>query len=162
MPFTGSPNLPQLMVSARRRGPVLDLAYHLSSIEGLRWSQPAADPQRRDGLWQGTCLECFVALPGSECYWEFNVTPTGDWNCYRFDAYRRGMRAETAISALPVTGSGNARALQIPLDKLGLAAADLSVCAVLQREVGDKLHYALHHNAGSPDFHCRESLVWRV
>ncbi len=52
--------------------------------------------ERRDGLWQSTCFECFIKPIGSDCYWEINITPSGAWNVYYFTGYRQGMEAALA------------------------------------------------------------------
>src|SRR4030042_7193941 len=38
---------------------------------------------------------------GSERYWEFNLSPAGHWNVYRFASYRKEMREEPAFASLP-------------------------------------------------------------
>lgn len=62
---------------------------------------PAETPQRRDLLWQSTCLELFLAPSGRDDYWEFNLSPAGHWNVYRLEGYRQGLRAEPAYGRLP-------------------------------------------------------------
>ena len=32
-----------------------------------------------DRLWQHTCFEAFVGVPGADPYYEFNFSPAGDW-----------------------------------------------------------------------------------
>src|SRR5579862_9201500 len=46
-----------------------------------------------EGLWQHTCFEAFVGIPGAEPYYEFNFSPGGDWAAYRFRGYREGAGA---------------------------------------------------------------------
>src|SRR5574342_158376 len=41
-------------------------------------------PGRKDCLWEGTCLELFLGVSGSGDYWEFNLSPAGHWNVFRF------------------------------------------------------------------------------
>ncbi len=31
-----------------------------------------------DGLWQHTCFEAFIGLPGADPYYEFNFSPAGN------------------------------------------------------------------------------------
>ena len=47
--------------------------------------------QRRDGLWQRTCCEAFIAATGQPGYLEFNFAPDGDWACYAFADYRQAI-----------------------------------------------------------------------
>ena len=44
---------------------------------------------RRDFLWQSTCLECFIFDRDSENYVEYNFSPNGAWALYAFDSYRK-------------------------------------------------------------------------
>jgi hypothetical protein len=47
----------------------------------------------RDGLWQHTCAELFIAVPHQEAYFEFNFAPSNEWAAYEFSAYRhQGVR----------------------------------------------------------------------
>lgn len=57
------------------------------------------DPKagRKDELWRHTCFEAFVRAGASSAYHEFNLAPSGDWACYRFDDYRQGMEPEPRI-----------------------------------------------------------------
>ena len=62
---------------------------------------PADLPARKHGLWEETCFEFFLGVKDSPRYWEFNLSPAGHWNVYRFAGYRQGMEEETAFTALP-------------------------------------------------------------
>jgi hypothetical protein len=44
-----------------------------------------------DGLWEHTCFEAFIAVPGVPGYYEFNFSPALAWAAYRFSDYRDGM-----------------------------------------------------------------------
>jgi hypothetical protein len=61
----------------------LEVPHHLDPKRG-----------RKDGLWRHTCFEAFVRVGSSSVYHEFNLAPSGDWACYRFDDYRHGMEIE--------------------------------------------------------------------
>ena len=69
---------------------------------------PAGLPVRKESLWEETCFEMFVSSKGSSQYWEFNMSPSGHWNVYRFSAYREGMREEMAFESLPFSTSRDA------------------------------------------------------
>ena len=62
-----------------------DLVLPRGLIDGL---QP--DGVRRDGLWDTTCFEAFLGLPGDTLYWEINLAANGDWALYGFSDYRDG------------------------------------------------------------------------
>ncbi|MEL0340336.1 MAG: hypothetical protein VXA52_09230, partial [Synechococcus sp.] len=92
----------QLRASIKRLDhSIVALDYELlAPADELIWPVAAASPQRRDELWQSTCLELFIAQPNEPRYWEINLAPSGDWNVYRLDGYRQGLQAEPAIQRI--------------------------------------------------------------
>ncbi|MFN9692678.1 MAG: DOMON-like domain-containing protein [Synechococcaceae cyanobacterium] len=103
-PFAAAPAPTQLRLQAelRRQGSILQIRWILSGhLETLRLPKPVDPPRRRDELWTSTCLECFLARPLEAGYWELNLSPCGDWNLYRLDGYRQGLRPEASIHDLP-------------------------------------------------------------
>jgi hypothetical protein len=147
-----------------RRGETFVFRPSLSGNLTMLAIPPAAqNPQRRDGLWRETCLELFLGETGSEGYLEFNLSPSGDWNVYRFDVYRKGMREEAAYDALPfrVDRGKDRLALSIELDlgKLFPPGRPLSagVAAVVRSASGGTFHWALAHTSPRPDFHARDA-----
>lgn len=125
----------------------------------------AEGPARRRGLWEETCFELFLAGKDSRCYWEFNLSPSGDWNVYRFDDYREGMREEPAFAALPfrfeIRSDGLWLALECFLD--GIVASDqaleVALSAVIKHGDGKMTYWALTHPGPFPDFHRRDSFI---
>jgi len=80
----------------------LEVAYQLQGdLAQLSLPSPASAPERRDLLWQTTCLELFLARRGAKGYWEFNLSPAGHWNVYRLERYREGLTPEPAYQQLP-------------------------------------------------------------
>ena len=47
--------------------------------------------ERKDELWRDTCLEFFIKDSHSGNYLEFNFSPQGYWNSYKFTDYRENM-----------------------------------------------------------------------
>jgi hypothetical protein len=126
---------------------------------------PAAAPARTPGLWEETCFECFLTATDFPHYWEFNLSPAGHWNVYRFAAYRQGMEEETAFAVLPFRVKRQVDALLlalefdlskiIPQDQALVAA----VSAVIKHRNGRLTYWALTHPGPRPDFHRRDSFV---
>lgn len=122
----------------------------------------AALPERRDGLWEETCFEFFLAIKGTPRYWEFNLSPAGHWNVYRFSAYRQGMAEEQAFRALPFSvGSGSGSLLlALELDLAGIVKTDqaleAAIAAVIKLKRGGKTYWALAHPGPQADFHHRQ------
>ena len=128
-----------------------------------------ATPQRLDGLWQSTCLEAFFAIPGEAHYWEFNLSPSGDWNLYRLEEYRQGLRQEQGmgISAISLEKEvlGNAVQLkaEVALDLGETLRAEKtlegSLTAVIEQKGVGCSFWALQHCGEEADFHRRESFT---
>lgn len=115
--------------------------------------------KRQDELWKSTCFEAFVAISQNN-YIEFNFSPTGNWNCYRFSGYRENMRQFSEIELLDFTilsnnsenqGNYHCRmsvklANPLPISKMGMTA-------VIQTTNGNINYWALKHGGEKADFH---------
>ncbi|MBS1145442.1 MAG: hypothetical protein H6R14_2848 [Proteobacteria bacterium] len=140
---------------------MLQLRYRIT-LKDVRLPAPQT-PGAADGLWQHTCCEAFVAEAGS-AYREFNFSPSGQWACYRFTAYRE--RDEGFIP-------GTAPLIEYQLHPDGfelcatlpaalLPARDpltIGLTAVIEHTDGRMQYWALTHGAAQPDFHLRQSFV---
>ena len=124
-----------------------------------------AMPTRKHRLWEETCFELFLAGKDSPQYWEFNLSPAGHWNVYRFSAPRQGMEEETRFSSLPfrVESQSDTLSLRLELDLDRIARADqlleAAVSAVIKHKDGSLTYWALTHHGPQPDFHRRESFI---
>ncbi|HEY2808463.1 MAG TPA: DOMON-like domain-containing protein [Steroidobacteraceae bacterium] len=129
-------------------------------------------PQRQggapvDGLWQHTCFEAFIGIPGADEYYEFNFSPGGDWAAYRFGAYREGGAAATLSAAPQLQVYRNAERLELSatvhIDALaGIAEAPvlrLALTCVVEDAAGELSYWSLRHAAGKPDFHHADGFV---
>jgi hypothetical protein len=128
-------------------------------IEGARKLvvPPFAGRGRTDGLWQTTCFELFLQVPGEPGYTELNLSPSERWNAYDFAAYREGMSAR-AFPREPSCTMRQGEALAIfdaavPASALPPAPWRLNMTAVIEEEGGTKSFWALAHPEGQPDFH---------
>ncbi|MGB1110382.1 MAG: DOMON-like domain-containing protein [Gammaproteobacteria bacterium] len=119
----------------------------------------------RDGLWQATCFEAYIAASSGGAYWEFNIAPSGDWAVYAFDACREGMRPKPELvptiswsrSSQDKSAEESAGLLQARLEIDGLSELSrpwkLGLSAVIQEQGGALCYWALTHPSESPDFH---------
>ncbi len=167
-PFHATPGGSAIAIqgSLSRDGGRLRLAYRLTgALWGVSIAPPATSSERRHELWKETCFECFVQPAGSTAYWELNLSPAGHWNLYRFDAYRRGMREESAIAQTPFAVQREADRMDLvtafDLDALGIGAAVLAIglTAVIRAPDGRLDYWALVHPDTKPDFHHPKSFV---
>lgn len=145
---------------------MLTLRYVLQgSREDLVIPVPSDTPVRKSGLWEETCFELFLAVKDSPGYWEFNLSPVGHWNAYRFAAYRQGMREETVFTSLPfsVRSRDDFVSLTLAIDLGRIIQADQAleagISAVIKYKDGDVAYWALIHCGSRADFHLRESFI---
>jgi hypothetical protein len=168
IPFR-DPTIPDIAVTGNlfRQNNILGIQYALAgNLEEILLPPPSANPARKDELWKAACFEFFLATKDSPHYWEFNLSPSGDWNVYHMDAYRRiGFREELLIQQLACEihrDTDNFR-LRAELDLnpiLSISQAlDIGITAVIQTKSGNETYWALVHPAPQADFHLRESFI---
>jgi len=143
----------------------LSIQYEVDgNIDQIVFPALSAHPSRKDDLWKATCFEFFIAITDQSQYWEFNMSPSSDWNVYVMDAYRQvNMREEIAYSQLPFE-------FNVAQDKLSVnISLDLSlivqpeqllqigIAAIIQTKDRKESYWALAHPNPQADFHLRES-----
>ena len=171
-PFPGEKNPAGVTIggSIARRADMLSVRYEVRGNLSMV-SIPAAveAPRRKGRLWEETCLELFLgAADSGEEYWEFNLSPAGDWNVHRFTRYREGMRQEPAITSLAFDVRRDPESLllaaELDIGKIVPAGRDLAatVAAVIKTIDGGKSHWALVHPASRPDFHRRDGFALTI
>lgn len=168
-PFGETAPAIQIAGELTRVGSLLTIQFRVTgALNTLTIVTPAPTPERRDLLWQTTCLEFFLGVPGASNYFEFNLSPAGHWNVYTFDSYRAGMRRVETIQSLPFTVTHEAEALtltlQVDADLFApdLPAFDVSVTSVIEERGGEITYWAFHHAGSDADFHLRESFIGTV
>ena len=96
-------------------------------------------------------------------YWEFNLSPSGDWNVYFFESYRKSMHLEDKFKSLPFNILRDFNALylglEVNLDCLVsiIENLDVSINTVIKTKEGDISYWALKHCGEEADFHLRDS-----
>lgn len=168
VPFPAA-NLPDITVRGNisRQDDSITLHYEVcGNIETIQFPKASIAASRKDELWTATCFEFFVATKDQPQYWEFNMSPSGDWNVFVMDAYRRvGFRAETKISRLPFDFKKHSH--EYSLDVLAnlnpIIPADrniqIGIAAIVQSTDGQETYWALAHPAQHADFHLREGFT---
>jgi hypothetical protein len=120
-----------------------------------------------DGLWRHTCFEVFISEKGRQSYWEFNLSPSGEWAAYAFKTYRDGERIEDdgLHPEIVVRSAANIFELEaiVRLDRLPLArpgtSLRLGLSVVIEENDGTLSHWALKHPPAKPDFHHPDSFA---
>ena len=122
---------------------------------------------RTDDLWKTTCFEIFWQPIGAPGYREFNLSPSGRWAAYDFDAFREGMR-DAPIDAISLDCEVSGEAGQEQLVLSAVIAADLptpaqvALNAIVEHRGGSLQFWALAFGPGKPEFHseaCRQLIV---
>ena len=122
-------------------------------------------PERRDNLWKTTCFEIFWQPLGGTYYREFNLSPSGCWAAYDFDAFREGMR-DAPVDAIAIACSHDESGLVL---KASIAAelpdpAQVALNAIVEHPDGGLQFWALAFPPGKPEFHseaCRQVIIER-
>jgi hypothetical protein len=178
IPFPTEPSPPGVAIGGRidRVGNLLQFACTIVGISPKIVIPAASEsPRRQFALWEATCWEFFLAAADDEGYWEFNLSPNGDWNIYRLDGYRQGLREEARISQLPfqVTRGKDSISLLLELDLTPLLSSETSFAKRCHRQIvasvttviqslGDTSakeysYWAISHTGAEADFHRRDS-----
>jgi hypothetical protein len=166
-PFPDDRLLPTVEINGKieRDGGILSIEYQLiGDLTQLEIPLPAS-PIRKFELWEATCFEFFLGIPGDREYWEFNLSPAGDWNIFHLDDYRQGLRDELAFISLPFTVEQNVNSLvlglEFDLSKIISVnqSIEISVTTVIKSAGGEISYWAVTHCGSEADFHRRDSFA---
>ncbi|MEH2049830.1 DOMON-like domain-containing protein [Nostoc sp.] len=167
-PFPSTKSLPNLQITGNisRNANQLAIYYSLGGdLKEIAISSPSNAPSRKYELWEDTCFEFFLGIKDSQRYWEFNLSPTGHWNVYRFDGYRQEMQEEIAFEKLPFSVQNQTNALvltlDVDLDKIISAKQEIEIgiTTVIKYKDGEITYWALTHQGVVADFHLRDSFI---
>jgi hypothetical protein len=126
---------------------------------------PLLPPARTDELWRHTCFEAFIRPASGAAYVEFNFAPSTQWAAYRFEDYRRGMRAATGVGPprIEMQSTAERYTLQAAVEWDALSArCRLGLAAVIEEANCNKSYWALAHPAGRPDFHHADGFACEI
>ena len=161
--------LPQILITGdiERCANRLFIRYVVTGdVDSIFTPAPSNSPARKDDLWKATCFEFFLAVKDQPPYWEFNMSPSGDWNVYAMDAYRQvNMREESAFAQLPFEfrKAGPQLVLDLSIDLNPILhhnqPLQVGITSVIQTLDESETYWALAHPGQRADFHLRESFV---
>ena len=170
-PFPGEGNPAGMTIecSIARRADTLSVRCEVrGDLSKLTIPDAEKAPRRKARLWEETCLELFLGKADPGKYWEFNLSPAGHWNVYRFTRYREGMREEPAFTSLPFAVRIGPGALEFSMElNVGKIlrkeeTIEAGVAAVVKTSNGATSHWALTHPAPRPDYHRRENFAMEL
>lgn len=146
---------------------ILSLEFEFISTSKLEelfsYQKEITTNKRQDNLWKHTCFEIFLKQKNTDSYYEYNFSPSGEWNAYSFEGERRGMK-EIAAQEEPIIEnfldstkkykvSLNIKNLDIPLEELSV-----SICAVIETPT-EHQYFSTKHTSNKPDFHKQDSFI---
>ncbi|MBE9578962.1 MULTISPECIES: hypothetical protein [Moraxella] len=140
---------------------VINMSFMVEKVDGLHFANYHDDNIKpTDGLWQETCLECFIGLADGG-YIEMNIAPDGRYALYHFSEYRTpATPIQTDKVTLSWRADDNDNVLvyerHVSLDVSAVAEllpeqTLINPCAILNIK-GD-LHYFAVSSAPVSDFH---------
>lgn len=152
-----------------REGDQVAISYTLSGhLDQVTLPSASTQPTRRPNLWEATCFEFFLGQPTLAPYWEFNLSPSGDWNVFYLEAYRQGLQVESALQTLPfqVQRGSSSLTLTLAFSLRRIIATihplEVGICAVIQSPNFPYTYWALTHCGPQADFHRRDSFILQI
>lgn len=138
---------------------VKDLQNSINDLQvDSKVDRDLSDKERKDELWKQTCFEFFVKKSEHKNYFEFNASPKGQWNFYRFSDYRSPIEKENSINHIKMSsvqqGQWKVLVYKLDLNPLFKPGDSLlfSFSAVVKQGV-EVSYWAHKHSAEKPDFH---------
>lgn len=170
-PFQPVPYDLEIRGHVARRAKQLEVRYeitgdiHMIDIPGRK-----REVSRVKGLWEKTCLELFLAAGGCDRYWEVNLSPSGDWNVFRFDRYEEERHVdklveEVLFDSLPIETQkeSGSFSLDFEFDLGRIIREDQSIeVGVSAVTAPPKTYWALAHCGSRPNFHSRDSFTIKL
>ncbi|MDY6783593.1 MAG: DOMON-like domain-containing protein [Cyanobacteriota bacterium] len=167
-PFRDRADLPPLQIEGnieRKQNRLYLNCSLMGELKSVEVPSPSSSPRRQNELWKETCFEFFLGIKDSPVYWEFNLSPAGHWNGYRFESYRQGMKEEAIFSTLPfaVAEKKDCLTLNLEVSLNSLVPVeqelDAAITAVVKLKDGEITYWALTHCGSKADFHLRDSFM---
>jgi hypothetical protein len=172
-PFKKDPSLSiEINGSIARHNNTLLVYYELAgNLQTIYIPERKQAPSRVKGLWENTCFELFVAAKDSDRYWEINISPSGDWNVFRFDHYEGdrcidNLEEEGLVASFASATQKNSGLLSVDFefDLDGIIrenkSLDIGISAVVKSV--QKSYWALAHCDSVPNFHRRDSFKLKL
>jgi len=114
------------------------------------------EPIRAANLWESTCFEAFLRVPGADAYREWNFAPSSAWAAYDFSSHRDGRtEPEVATPYIRVEDNMTWWALGATITMDAKSVFEVGLSAILEEKDGTKSYWALAHPEESEkaDFH---------
>ena len=119
--------------------------------------------KRADNLWEKSCFELFIANRISNAYWEINISSTGEWNLYQFDAYKQGMR-EIELTTQPLIQTQQDQdsftiSFELDIAELNLSdSLNINLATILLTKENSRTFWTINP-VEKPDFHNQNGFI---
>jgi hypothetical protein len=154
-----------LQATFKVTGPIPDLSLPVEVAEKRM--------TRNQELWRHSCFEIFASPPGSDRYFEWNLTSSLEWGHFEFQNYRvasgDALSLESGIETLKfsITASNLELNVTLELEKFpelfeavrSHQKIKLGLTCILENKKGERSYWALTHSEGKADFHRAESFT---
>ncbi len=117
-------------------------------------------------LWTSTCLEFFIRKKDEAPYLELNLSPSGAWAAYEFEAYREGAQDRTDVQCVSIKSAIQANRATLRAELMIREIVEnvdkdwiTSFTAVIQSIKGEISYWALTHPTDRPDFHDKRGFI---
>jgi hypothetical protein len=140
---------------------LIEASFFIADPQNRVKKPPAAEKlviKRKDGLWQTTCFEIFIADPSTESYFEINLSPWGLWNAYVFDRYRlpQPPKVTEDIKIMRLQWQEDTLSATLQLNSKN-KKWHCALTTVVETNNGEKSYFASQHSGQAPDFHLRKN-----
>lgn len=145
-------------------GQKLKLDYEIiGNLSQYNFPKPTKQ-QRANELWRDTCFELFIANTSQESYHEMNISPSIQWNCYHFNAYKEDMKESTLILAPTIKTTQNDQSYKLSVEttiqeEFFHEILEINLAVILLDTDNTRHFYTLKKRDGVPDFHDREGFL---
>ncbi len=119
---------------------------------------------RKDFLWEKTCVELFFFSKDNPSYWEFNFSPSQDWQAYFFTQYRQNRRPANCHASVSWVGHQKSLTdfvdIECHFSEKIPKNLRISPCAILyfeQNRSPRKIHFSGKHGPEKADFHSAQN-----
>ena len=156
----------------RRENLKINSSFTLTgNIKNILLPPLSPHPERMGGLWESTCFEIFLKNTETDFYLEFNLAPSGNWNCFSFNGYRAGMREYEDLKDISISFSQNETQLKLDatielndsnyfrIEDFKSQEIKASLCAVIENNSFEKSFWAIKHHTNKPDFHLSDNFT---
>lgn len=146
----------------------LELNYFLrGETERVLLQSKGSSGQRLINLWDHTCFEFFMAPSEKKHYWEFNFSPTGAWNCFRLEDYRKDATyPEITVPVIRLEEKPGLIFLQAVLNIPGILSAsdewDIQFATVIKLTDSSLQYWSNSHFCDEPDYHSRRNFINQI